>query len=840
MDTDRWRRISRLYYEALERPDAERNAFLDDCCQDDPVLRREVASLLADGTGAESWLGLQPGLKLGTYRIERPLGRGGMGVVFLAYDTILHRHVALKVLASKADAGTARERLLREARNAAALSHPNICTVHEIGESDGRAFIAMEYVEGCSLSERLDKSVLPVDEAVRYGIEAADALAYAHGHGVVHRDLKAANAIVTTNGRLKLVDFGLARREDALLASATTMPSLVHDRVAVGTPYAMAPEQVRGGVTDPRTDIWALGVLLYEMVSGAKPFSASTIPELFSSILRDVPVPLATSVPPDLRLTIERCIEKDPDRRYQKAGEVREALEAIHSGRTAPFSSLRYRFVRRPVLATGAVVIAGVAVLGGLNVERIRPLLLGGAARLESLAVLPLENLSGDAAQDYFADGMTEVLSTDLARLGALKRVTARGSVTRYKGTSRPLAEIARELNVDALVTGSVLRSGNRISVTAQLLDPATGDQLWSNRYDRDLQDVLVLRNEIVSSIVREIRAELSPAEAARLASRQQVNPEAFEADLKGRFYRLKQTREDFDVAERYFQLALDKDPGYALGYAGLSTIWLMRGDAGFQPPSETFPKASMYMATALKIDPELDDLHLQFANHKVAVEWDWRGAEEEFRRALELNPNLAEAHFFYADLLVALKRTQEWNREVQRALELDPLNEFQRTYYGWHLNYLRRYDEAIPIFQKLLPTGPNKAANHLGLWGAYYHKRMFREAAAAAREYFVSAGDGEFADSLGAGADEAQYRAGMERTADAMVAAAGRRHVPALRIARMFVHAGDRQPALDWLEQAHKNHESPLSRLAVVWDWQELHGEPRFQELLRRMNLPQ
>jgi eukaryotic-like serine/threonine-protein kinase len=308
MDADRWQRISRLYHEALELSSDQRDAFLDAHCHNDGALRREVVSLLASEASAESFLAepaaevgnaaltqnsehahtrLEPGGPLGTYRIERPLGRGGMGVVLLAYDATLHRKVALKVLGSPDGDGTARGRLLREARNAAALNHPNICTVYEVGEAAGRAFIAMEYVDGRLLCDRLAESALPLEETVRYGIEAADALAYAHDHGVIHRDLKAANAMVTTTGRLKLVDFGLARREDALLVDATTMPSLAPAGRAVGTPYAMAPEQVRGGGTDARTDIWALGVLLYEMVSGAKPFGAVTIPELFSSILRD-------------------------------------------------------------------------------------------------------------------------------------------------------------------------------------------------------------------------------------------------------------------------------------------------------------------------------------------------------------------------------------------------------------------------------------------------------------------------------------------------------------------------------------------------------------------------
>ena len=353
MDADRWQRISRLYRGALERPVDQREAFLDAFCDGDKALRGEVASLLASEASAEALLaasadkvvvdpltpssealhgGLQPGAKLGPYRIQRPLGRGGMGVVFLAHDATLHRQVAIKVLGSSADGETARARLLREARNAAALNHPNICTVYEVGEADGRAYIAMEYVDGRSLSDRLAESALPVEEALRYGIEAADALAYAHDHGVIHRDLKAANAIVTRTGRLKLVDFGLARRDDPLLAGATTMPSVAAAGVAAGTPYSMAPEQVRGGVTDARTDIWALGVLLYELVSGAKPFAAPTTPELFSSILRDAPDPLPDVTPVALTTVIERCLEKDSRRRYQHAGEVGAALETIQPG----------------------------------------------------------------------------------------------------------------------------------------------------------------------------------------------------------------------------------------------------------------------------------------------------------------------------------------------------------------------------------------------------------------------------------------------------------------------------------------------------------------------------
>jgi tetratricopeptide (TPR) repeat protein len=317
------------------------------------------------------------------------------------------------------------------------------------------------------------------------------------------------------------------------------------------------------------------------------------------------------------------------------------------------------------------------------------------------------------------------------------------------------------------------------------------------------------------------------------------VNPEAFEAYLKGRFHWLRQTREDYDQAERYFQFARDKDPGYAMAYAGLASVWLMRSDAGFRPPSETVPLARQFMAKALELDDSLADLRVLSGNSK-AVQWDWAGAEHEYQRALAANGNLADAHFFYADLLLtALGRTDGWNREIQRALELDPLNDFNRSFYGWHLNYLRRYDEAIPVFQRLLPSGPNKASNHLGLWGAYFRKGRYEDALRSARDYFAAAGDGEFVTVLGTGKDRAAYRTAMIRTGEAMAVRSTTRHVPAVRIARMFAHAGDADRALHWLERAYDNRESPLARLAVFWDWDDLRPDPRFRNLLTRLNLP-
>ena len=539
-----------------------------------------------------------------------------------------------------------------------------------------------------------------------------------------------------------------------------------------------------------------------------------------------------------LRETIERCLDKDPGRRYQAAHDVSLALRAIPSRRSTMWSVLRYQIGRGKWGGLAAAIFIIATAIAGWRF--VRGPKNAASPRVESIAVLPLQNLSGDTQQDYFTDGITEALSTDLARLTGLKRVIARGSVLQYKASTKPPGQIARELNVDALVTGSVLRSGNRLSVTAQLLNPMTGAQMWANRYERNLEDVLVLRNEIVSAIVREIKAQLSPEERARLASAPTVNADAFEAVLKGRFYWLRQTRDDYDQAERYFQFALDKDPGYALAYAGLASVWLMRSDAGFMAPGDAFPKAATYLDKALALDDSLADLHVEIAIHKDAIDWDWPGAEREYRRAIELNPNLADAHFYYASKLIELKRQDEWKREIARAQELDPLNDFQRGFYGWQLNFVGRYDEAITLFQRLLPTAPNVATVHLGLWGAYHRKGMYEQALTSARNYFVTAGDGEFANILESASNAAAYRSAMKRTGEAMVKRLAQRHIPALRIARMFAHAGDSESAIAWLEKAYADRESPLTRLAVSWDWLDLHDDVRFQSLLKRMNLPQ
>lgn len=487
MSAERWREVSRLFHEAVEQPVQERAAFLDRACRD-LAVREEVESLLAQDADGHTLFGvasaapgrLGPGDVLSSYRIEKALGRGGMGTVFLAFDARLRRHVAIKLVEGAASGRTVTERLIHEARSAAALSHPNICTIYEVGETSGITFIAMEYVRGQSLRERLDSGALPLADVIELGLQAAGALAYAHDRQVVHRDFKAANVIVTEQQWLKVIDFGLARRRDAPRTDSTTMATVVPAGRAAGTPYAMAPEQVRGEAAERSADIWALGVLLYEMATGTIPFRGDTVPELFSVILRDEPAPMPDGTPQALRALVLRCLAKDQTRRPH-AHEVAVALEGLRE--RPPLGAVRRGRRPRAAIAAGSALLvltllASIPLIDGLWTT---PAERTPVRSFTSIAVLPLENLSGRADQEYFTAGMHEALIVRLGKLSGLQRVTARPSVLRYRTIDRPLGQVARELGVDALITGTVLAVGDKVRITAHLIDPATERQLWSD-----------------------------------------------------------------------------------------------------------------------------------------------------------------------------------------------------------------------------------------------------------------------------------------------------------------------------------------------------------------------
>ena len=780
---------------------------------------------------------------IGHYRILQKLGEGGMGVVYRAHDEQLDRDVAIKVLpaASFRDA-SARARLLREARAAAALNHPNICTIHEVGEAEGQAYIAMELVQGEPLSARLARGPVLPDEVLRYGLQLADALAHAHERNIIHRDLKSANVIITPEGRAKVLDFGLAKRMIAEeLAEAATLSgteaTLTRPGAVVGTLAYMAPEQLRGQVADARSDIWALGVVLHEMAAGGRPFQGKTGFDLSSAILTQPPAPLPEDVRPEVKAVIGRCLEKEPTRRYQRASELRAAIEAVLSG-TATVPVVSRPISRRWLLAAfGSVVVAFLAVLLALNAGGLRDRLLGraGAQRIQSLAVLPLENLSRDPEQDYLVEGMHEALITDLAKLGVFKKVIARSSVQRYRRSDKPLPQIGRELGVDAVITGSVQRSGDRVSITAQLINAATEENLWADRYERQLRDILTVQNEIVTAITRGIKLRLTPQQQARLASARPVNPEAHEAYLKGMFYVNKMTPEGMEKGLAHLQQAIDKDPADALAYAGLALAYSEIGHTPAAPP-DTLAKAKAAALKALELDPAAAEAQEALAEVRAYSDrdYDWPATEQAYRRALELNPGLPQAHGHYGWYLHLFGRNEEAMVEMKRAVELAPLDPLYTAWVGEHHMEAGRLDQAAEQFRKALELDPQFPVALADLGVVYTKKGMYKEAIASLEKAKAVSPD------FGYGLAIAYAKAGRKEDARKVLAELEKGGNPwnTWGIAEIYTSFGEKDKAFQWLETAYKQRHPYIPWLRSYPGFAPLRGDPRFKDLLARMNL--
>jgi serine/threonine protein kinase/tetratricopeptide (TPR) repeat protein len=785
---------------------------------------------------------LAPGARFGTHDIVALLGAGGMGEVWRARDTRLDREVALKVLPPAALTDeTARIRLLREARMASKLNHPHVCTIHEVGEAEGQAFIAMELVLGQSLGVRLSEGALPLEQVLLYGQQVADALAHAHERGVVHRDLKSANVVITPEGWAKVLDFGLAKRlagEDLTEATTATHDTLTSPGTLAGTLAYMAPEQLRGKPADARSDIWALGVMLYEMATGRRPFQGPTGFALSSAILNEPPPPLPPTTSSELRGVIERCLAKEPGQRYQRAGEVRAALETAQAGGTLP---LRRPWTstpsRRLGLEAAAVLVLVAAVLAVLDVGGLRSRLFGTSVTspIDSLAVLPLENLSGDPEQGYLAEGMHDALITSLAQLSGLKRVIARGSVLRFKGTNTPLRAIAAELKVTALITGAVLRSGDRVRITAQLINPATEAQVWAQSYERPLRDVLSLENEIVAAITREVKLQLTPQEKARLAKARPVNPESYEAYLKGMFYLYKKTPEGFTKGLALLEQAIDKDPSDPLPRAGLALAYpiIYHGPGGSVPPKEGFPRAREAALKALKLDDSSSQAHLALAAVATYFDWDWARAEREYRRALELNPNLAEGHAHYCWYLHLFGRNEEALSEARKAEELDPLTPIYTAWVAWLYVNLEQADEAIEESRKSLEIDPNLVDGLYVLGSAYGEKKMFDEAVAAHQKLAAVNPEWRF------GLAETYALAGRRDDALELVASMEREDYSKFGLWLYGIQTilGNKKEAFRALEAAFDYHHIFLPWVMRDSPWR---SDPRWQELQRRLNFPQ
>ncbi len=755
------------------------------------------------------------GRTLGHYAILDQLGSGAMGDVYLAADTKLQRRVALKVLPEKMSADHKRlERFRREARSVAALNHPNIVTVHSVEESESTHFLTMEFVEGRSLEELIPGDGLPQLQVLDIAISLADALAAAHGKGLVHRDLKPDNIMVTDDGRVKVLDFGLAKLIEGThspdISRFSTAQDLTRRGQVIGTPSYMSPEQLEGKELNPQSDIFSLGVLIYEMATGRRPFRGDSWASYIVSVLQDEPASiteLKPELPRQLARIVKHCLEKDLERRFQSALEVRNELEEL----------------RREVESPGRFPTAGAA----------------AAPDDKSIAVLPFANLSADPENEFFSDGVSEEILSALGRLPQL-RVAARTSCFSFKGKKANIQQVASALNVGTVLEGSVRRAGERIRITAQLIDAGTGYQLWSERFDRNPGDIFAIQDEIATTIASKLEVTLGEASGVQpWASVRPQDLETYHLYLKGRYFWNKRAARDLKKSVGYFEKALDRDPAYALAWAGLADSLLLLGYYCAGAPGEIFPRAKEAARQALELDPALAEAHCSLALAKLLYDWDWQGAEAGFGRALELNPGYPTAHHWFAQYLAFLGRHQESITESRRALALDPLSLILNVQLGWSLYYARHYDEAIEQLRRTLRLASTFSTASFWLALAYEKQGRFDEAMEAFdraitdsnRAPLVLAAWGRLLAERGE-ADRAR------QVLDELLEAAKTIYLPAYYIAALHCGSGEREETLRWLERAASARDGWMVYINVDPIWDAYREEPRFRALVREVGL--
>ncbi len=751
------------------------------------------------------------GKTLSHYRVVEQIGAGGMGVVHRARDERLGRDVALKLLPAGALSDeTARERFRREAFALSQLNHPHIATIYDLDREDDVEFLVMEYIPGQTVAEKIAGGLLSESEAATIGCQIAEALEEAHEQGIVHGDLKSENVIVTPKGWVKVLDFGLATLRRPVPGREETVAYVGQNIVSGTLPY-MAPEQLLRGEADARTDLYSLGVVLYEMWTGRLPFQEELATALIDAIIHRPPAS-PRKLNPGLSRQSEgialRLLQKDPARRYQTANELDGELCRVSKSGPASFARE--------------------------DAERASP-----GPRIESIAVLPLENLSGDPEQDYFADGMTEALIAGLAKIRAL-RVISRTSVMRYKGHRVALPEIARALDVNAIVEGSVLRAADRVRITALLVDTATDRHLWAQTYERDAGDILALQSEVAQAIANEIQVTISPQEVAGLARRSAVNPDAYHAYLKGRYHWEKRSEEGLKRALHFFQQAIELDPTYAPAYAGVADYYITLGNFNLADSHDVYPKAKAAALRALEIDPASAEAHTSLGTVEGSYEWDREGAERDLKRAVTLNPNYATGHHWYADHLVSLGRFDEGLAEIAIAQSLDPLSLMMAADAAGYLFYAKRYDEALRRMRTALEQEPSFAPAYRQLGGIYEQMGKHREAIEAFEKMRELTDGATF--SLTALAHVwalSGRRDDAVRMLKELEEVAKRKYVSPYSVAAVHVALGEVDRAFELLDRAVKSHDRALIWLNVSPRWDRVRSDPRLRAILKTVGVP-
>jgi serine/threonine-protein kinase len=860
MTPARFQTIEEIFLAALDQEADQVSSFLDRACEGDAVLRHEVEALLASDQRAGQFIEMSTvglatkiienqqansliGQTIGHYKISESIGTGGMGDVYLATDIAAGRKAALKILPMRFTGDAERlKRFQQEAHAVVALNHPNILTVYEIGEDHSTHYIASELIEGETLRQRLMRGPMQLSEAVDSATQVASALAAAHQAGIVHRDIKPENIMLRPDGYVKVLDFGIAKLAESAFAEATAdgaePMTLAETNLGsiLGTVRYMSPEQACGGQIDKSTDIWSLGLVLYEMVTGHVPFTGDTSREVMSSILEKEPPPLTTYVgnaPAELQQIINRTVRKDREERYQSAHQLLEALKDFRrkldaeSERVA--APLWLRWIRSPAALALVALVAALALAFPFYWHRNLPT---SSPPEKSIAVLPFLDLSETKDQEYFCDGMSEEILDALAKVDGLF-VVGRTSSFSFKGRSVNAREIGEKLNVANVLEGSLRREGNRVRVTAELINTRTGFHLWTETYHRELSGVFALQDEITRSIVDALKIKLAVA----LPAHEQRNIEVYDLYLQGLYFSNKSSEEDLRRALSFFQRAVEKDPTFARAWTGIAKVWYFLADV-YVKPLDAYPASKEAALKAIALDEKDAEAHCYVSEAKRVLDWDLAGADAELKRALELDPNSAPADFFSALLSLFRGDLKEGLRLVLGAEKLDPVSPI--ISYVATAAYLAndQIDEAISEGRRTLQLDPNYFYLDSDLAAAYREKGNFAEAIAL----YTKAQEATHLPSSGLAITYA--RTGCETEAQNILAqllqAREKRYISAPVIAAVYVAFGNKEEAFRWLERAFEEHSGILQWIAFLPEFRPLHSDARFPHLLRRIGVSQ
>ena len=880
MTPERWKQIEQLVQKALECGPAERAAFLDQTCDGDPEMRLEVESLIAAAEPAQSFLAGDAlenatlvleetgsesliGSRIGPYLIQQQLGTGGMGEVYLAQDVRLRRQIALKLLDhSLMGDSRSHQRFLREARMASALDHPNICTIHEVGEEAGRPFIAMQFVEGVTLMRAIDGKPMPLDSLFGLSLQIADAIAAAHARGIIHRDIKAGNIMVTPDGKAKVLDFGLAKLLDQRTEEETHDAHLTMTGLVIGTPGSMSPEQARGEHVDHRSDIFSFGVVMYQMATGSAPFAGRSKVDVISAVLSQTQSPAAELnkvVPQRFSELLDRALAKEPGGRYQTMDELISDLKDIvgemdsssatrsldrHREEAFPHSRQRFGVVRRWIqnrAAFGLLVFIAVSLIAMALALYFSSQRKGAPSvtPIKSIAVLPFKPLVADRRDEALELGMADTL---ISKLSNIKQVTVRplSAVRKYANLDQDAAAAGREQNVDAVLDGNIQRSGEKVRVTVRFVRVTDGHEIWSEQFDESFTDIFAVQDSVSRKVTGVLAVALTGDEDKLLTKRHTSNVEAYQLYGLGRYHLTRLTDDGFRKGRDYFQQAINKDPNYALAHAGLADANNRLSGWNAVAPKEGFPAAKKAALKALEIDEGLAEAHTQLGVTKLLYDWDWMGAENEFKRAIEINPNNPDTRYLYGLYLSAMARFEEAVTEMKRAQELEPISLEKIAGIGDARYYQRHFDEAIAQYQKALEMDQNSGYAHWALGNVYLHKGMHEQAIAEYQKSIPLSGDSpdEPASLAYVYAISGKMQEARQILGD-LQQRAKRSYVAPTMIASMYAALGEKDQAFAWLDKAYEERDFILIFLKVDPMFDRLRSDPRFATLLRRIGLP-